>query len=274
MKRLADFLAHHNSVPIALGFLFLAGGTALAASPSARDALIGGVVTEMVGVDNSAITDADLGHFNANMTITAVTEDAQNYYVAYRYQTFSVDGAAWKEIQKDGALTIAKSAVQEGDLKAYAIEQLRQVVESDLVYLKRVQAAEIASGRSESQVATSYHGLAGLAIEMKDILLPPAPAPAPADVAPVTPAPETTATPDAFLIPVATTTAQMQEPEAATTATVVAPEATTTATTTAPTPAPEATTTDSTATIPEATTTQLIADEVLQSASTTTDIQS
>lgn len=263
MKRLADFLAHHNSVPITLGFLFLAGGTALAASPSARDALIGGAVTETMSVDNAAITDVDLGRFDSNMTITNVTEDAQNYHVAYRYRTFGVEGAAWKEVSKDGVLAVARSALRGGDLKAYAIEQLRQVAESDLAYLKRAQAAEIASGRSESQTVTSYRGLAGLAIEMKDILLPPAPA----DSAPVTPAPnvaeqpspvgsavpvatttasttisseaiattpaptrEATTTDSVPAVPVATTTAaRMQEPEAATTTAAVTPSATTTA---------------------------------------------
>lgn len=229
MKRLADILAHHNAVPITLGFLFLASGTALAASPAVRDAVIGGIATETVGVNNGAIIDTDFDRFDAHMTIVDVTEDAETYDIAYRYQTFGVEGAVWKEMPKDGVLTVAKSALLGNDLKAYATEQLRQVVESELVYLKRAQAAELASGRSESRVATSYRGLAGLAIEMKDVLLPPTPVPvAPiVDVTPVVPAPS--------VIEQATTTTGLTTapsegvpPEIVATTTAATPEATTT----------------------------------------------
>lgn len=231
MKRLADILAHHNSVPITLGFLFLASGTALAASPAVRDAVIGGVVTETVSVDNSAIINVDLDHFDANMTIIAVTEDAQNYYVAYRYRTFNVEGAAWEEVQKDSVLTVAKDALQDGDLKTHAIEQLRQVVESDLTYLTRVQAAEIANGRSKPQVATSYRGLAGFAIEMKDILLPPA---APT-IVPSFPVATTTTPASAPEATTAATTTATTTSTAAVATTTASTEAITTTTTTAPT---------------------------------------
>jgi hypothetical protein len=258
MNRLADFLTHHNAVPIALGFLFLAGGTALAASPAARDAVIGGAVTETVGVDNSAITDAALDRFDAHMAITSVTEDAQNYYVAYQYRTFSVEGSAWREIQKDGALTVAKAALPDGDLKAYAIGQLRQVVESDLAYLRRAQSAEIANGRSESRVTTSYHGLAGLAIEMKDALLPPVPvvpepdtkeqsppAVSPISVAATTEAATTTAQIDSSIPAETTTTDSIPSPQAGGGAITIAdvPPADTLATSTATTThsSPEAT---------------------------------
>lgn len=254
MKRLADFLTHHNSVPITFSFLFLASGTALATSPSVRDAVIGGAVTKTVSIDNSAIADADLEHFDGNMTVTTVTEDEQNYYVAYQYHTFSVGGAVWKEVPKDGVLTVAKGALQDSDLREYAIEQLRQVAESDLSYLKRVQAAEVANGRSRPLVVTSYRGLAGLAIEMKDILLPPAPiieAPTSAEslAVPVLTAPVT-----AEVAPPASTPSADQQPLD----TIETPVATTTVTaieaTTTPiiitTTTPVATTTSAIATVP------------------------
>lgn len=244
MKRLADFLTHHNSVPIALGFLFLASGTALAASPAVRDAIIGGASTEAISIDNRAITDAALDHFDANMTIATVTEDEQHYYVAYQYKTFNVEQAVWKDVSKDGVLTVVKSELKDDDLKAYVVEQLRQVVESDLAYLKRVQAVEIASNRNRPSVSADHRELTGFVIPTEDVL-PPVPVPVPAIVPPITPAPPVEPPPQIPAVPLSPPpTPAPIEPEvtatstttdsvvAATSSAAVDPENTSTATTT------------------------------------------
>lgn len=119
-------------------------------------------------VDNSAIADIDLDHFDAHMTIADVTENDLNYYVAYTFKTFSVDDSVWKEIQKSGELVITKSSFLSDDVEKYAIEQLRQVVESDFAYLKRVQGAEIASNQNKSRKQANRIKLKGLAVKMKD----------------------------------------------------------------------------------------------------------
>lgn len=175
MNRFSDFLMHHNSVPLLVGFLFLASGTALAASPTAQQAVIGGVSIETVGVDNSAFLSADLKNFSADMQIVNATEDPENYFVAYQYHTYAIENGVWGEVTKDGTLTIAKSMLSGTDLKDYATEQLRQVAESNRVYLENAQIAEKASGPSVKTESRTYSGLAGMVISMKDAILPPTP---------------------------------------------------------------------------------------------------
>lgn len=175
MNRFSDFLAHHNAVPITAGFLFLISGTALAANPTIQQAVIGGVSTETAGVDNSAFLAANLKDFSANMQIVSATEDAESYTVTYQYRTYAVQDGVWGEVTKDGVLTVAKSVLGSTDLKEYATEQLRQVAESDRAYLENAQVAEIASGPTVKTTSRTYSGLAGMVINMKDAILPPAP---------------------------------------------------------------------------------------------------
>ena len=175
MKPFFTFLTYHNAVPIAFGVLFLSVGGALAASPELRSGVAGAVLstTETVrSADNSYIAAVDLNTFEPKIQITAVTEDEENYYVAYALSTIDIADYVWKEVTKETTLKVAKADLGEKDLGLYVTEELREVADSQLAYLKEVQRIERSRGVSQKVVETAYSGLVGKFLDPKEEVLP------------------------------------------------------------------------------------------------------
>lgn len=158
MSRLFHFLQYHNAVPIALGIVVLgAGGVFAATNPEA----IYSAEQTVLSVDNTYLANKELSNWTPTVRITEVTEDTENYYVAYDFTTIGLEDYVWKDVTKKETMTVSKPDLGPyRDLGLYVMAQLKQVVDREIAFLKEVQEIEKRSV-SQKMVATAYSGLVG-----------------------------------------------------------------------------------------------------------------
>jgi hypothetical protein len=148
-KKIIKFVKYHNAFVIMMVLAFVGIGGVFA-NEDIRDAVIGEeVVVEIKGIDNSAILACDLEAFDAMMRIVDVTGDTENYFVEYAYYTLAIEDNAWQEITRQETLDVSKAALEGRELGLYLIEELGEIVESELAFLKEVQENEMTKGETE-----------------------------------------------------------------------------------------------------------------------------
>ncbi len=164
MGNLVDFFKYNNLVPITLGVVFLGAGAAAAATPEVRDAAAAAVLSQqqtVLSVDNTYIANKDLSAYTPRAQILGVTEDEDNYYVSYVVATIDLKDAVWKDVQKSEVMKVSKADLGPyRDLGLYVTQQLKQILNRELAYLKDVQEKE-RKQVSQAVVATTYGGLVG-----------------------------------------------------------------------------------------------------------------
>lgn len=170
MNKLARFIKYNNTIPIIMGALFLSFGGALAASPDVRDAVYEETST-VQSIDNTYIANKELASYTPTVRITGVTEDTENYYVSYTFATIDVVDYVWRDISEERAIAVAKAALAGRDLGLYVTEQLKQVIDREIAYLKEVQEIERRQV-SQKTVATQYSGLVGALIDDRTEVFP------------------------------------------------------------------------------------------------------
>ena len=163
-QKIIQFIKYHNAFTIGLALAFVFSG-AIFASDAAREATIGKAVVEQQGIDNSAILAADVDNFDFGMTIIGVSEDTQNYYVDYVYQSLAIRDNVWQTLSRQATLTVSKSALTDRDLGLYVAEELGEIVDSELAYLKEVQKIEGEKGQTFVEETTKYTGLIDLVLD-------------------------------------------------------------------------------------------------------------
>ena len=163
-KQFVTFIKYHNALPIGVAFLLLATGGALAASPElregAREALVK-AEEKVQSIDNSFIVNANLDTYTPKVHITEITEDEEYYYVTYTLQTIDLEDFIWQEVSREEVLKVSKESLGGGDLGLYSAEELGEVVNHRLSYLKEVQEIERGRGITQKVIATAYSGLIG-----------------------------------------------------------------------------------------------------------------
>src|SRR3989344_3312877 len=160
MKKFTQFIFYHNAVPIGLGILFLGAGGALAATPAARDAVLA-AREEVRSIDNARILNADLGSLMLAIQVEDITEDDDNYYIAYSLATIDVADYVWQDVEKKDVLKVLKRNVEGTDLGIYAAHELGNVRMRETARLADTQRIERKIGQTQKVVATTYSGLIG-----------------------------------------------------------------------------------------------------------------
>ncbi|MFC1663744.1 PKD domain-containing protein [Patescibacteria group bacterium] len=171
MNRIINFVKYHNLVPIILG-LVLVGTAGAFANEDIRDAVIGKEIIIEQGIDNSQILAADLDNFDMTLQIKNILEDDERYYIDYTFKTIAIKDNIWQEVIKEKKLTVLKASLGNGDLGLYAQEELSEVADYELSYLKKVQIAEKEKGMSKLVASVEYTGLIGLVLDVKEKVLP------------------------------------------------------------------------------------------------------
>ncbi len=174
-ERFLHFIKYHNAVPITLALVLLSFSGALAASPEVRSDVANAVFTQeqtVKSVDNTYLLSKDLSTFVPIIQITGVTEDADNYYVAYTMQTIDVDNYVWKDVTQTKTLQVPKADLGNGDLGLYVAQKLKDVQTWEKDRLAQTQTIERAQGPSSRVVATVYGGLVGKFLDPKEDVLP------------------------------------------------------------------------------------------------------
>ena len=172
LEKIINFIKYHNAFIIIIAFIFVASFSALAADEDLRDKVLGEKVVTENGIDNSRILKIDLENFDMKMKIVSVDEDDENYYLEYQYQTIGIKDNIWQELIKLEKMDVSKKSIEGQDLGIYAIEELGEVIDSELAYLKKVQLKEKKSGEKTIEEKTEYEGLLGLVINTKTKELP------------------------------------------------------------------------------------------------------
>lgn len=168
MKYLFNFLKYNNAVPVILFVVLLGAGAAFAASPEFRQSVFpaAGVVSVPLApksVDASMLLGERLDNYDLALHIDSITEDAASYRVAYSYRTLEVVSEAWTEVRKAGNLNVPKKLLGNRDLGSYLSDQIGQVVDRELAYLREAQAA--IREKSAPQEASEYASLVGKEIK-------------------------------------------------------------------------------------------------------------
>jgi hypothetical protein len=177
MKKLVSFLSYHNAVPIAGIILTLGASATFAAStgvislPAITPSVPSSAAQSPVP-DVSYLLSTDLDSYMPTAQVTGVTEDSNNYYVAYTLSTISLVGNAWQQTTEDQSMTISKVALGAyQDLGLYVANQLQARTAQELSYLKRVQSLAQASAAG-TQIASAYAGLIGKTLNADSTNIP------------------------------------------------------------------------------------------------------
>jgi hypothetical protein len=169
MKKIISFLSFHNAVPLAAVVLTMGAGITFAATnPEA----ILSAQEKVIAIDNTYIASLDLDAYTPQAQVTAVTEDTDNYYVAYSFSTVALEDSTWRDVTKSEILTISKTELGlSQDLGVYVTQQLKEKIDQEIAYLKKVQEFERKSV-TQKQIATAYGGLIGKLLDSKTETLP------------------------------------------------------------------------------------------------------
>ena len=167
MHRIIHFIQYHNAFTLTVVFVFLAGTFAFA-NEDVRDAVLGESFELKEGIDNTAILQANLDEFDLNLRILGVEEDELYYFIIYQFTTLGIEDHAWQQVVREKVLKIDKLSLKEADLRAYIAEELNEVAEQELAYLREVQKIERAKGSTQFTASVERTGLIGLLADLKD----------------------------------------------------------------------------------------------------------
>lgn len=165
--KLLRFLSYNNAVPIGISVVLLGAGSAFAAGNP--DAILASQ-QQVITVDNTYIANKDLSTYTPRVEITGVTEDDDNYYVAYSFTTIDIQNYVWKDVTRSERMVISKKEL-EGDLGLYVTKRLHDVIENERAYLAQVQEKE-RKAVTQQTIATTYSGLIGKFLDATTETLP------------------------------------------------------------------------------------------------------
>jgi hypothetical protein len=171
MQNIINFIKYHNLVPIILGLVLLTTAGAFA-NEDVRNAVIGEEIITEQGIDNSLVISADLDNFDMALQIQNVAEDEEKYYVDYIFKTIAIQGNSWQEVWREKRLAVSKKHLGDEDLTSSVMEELGQVIDNELAYLKEVQVIERERGPQKIVSSVEYTGLRGLFNDLKERMLP------------------------------------------------------------------------------------------------------
>ena len=191
LKKIINFIKYSNIFTIFALVAFVAITSAVASNEDVIKKVLGGEIIETQGVDNTLLLATDLDNFDLEMKITNVTEDIElvenveltedpedvedvedsesfedsesnqtgNYYVDYEYKTLGIQDNVWQEILRQKQMVISKVSLEGRDLGLHIMEELGEVIDYQLAYLKEVQENEEAKGDTPVLEKTIYTGL-------------------------------------------------------------------------------------------------------------------
>lgn len=163
-KKFITFIKYHNALPLAFLAIFLGFGAAFAANPEVREKVAESVISPehtLKSVDNSFLLQTDFNLFSPSAQITDIKEDDTSYYITYTLYTIDLKEGRWGTVSVVKELVVSKQLLGQADLGVYIGEELSEVVDRQLQYLKEVQEKERTKGETEKVVATTYSGLIG-----------------------------------------------------------------------------------------------------------------
>ncbi len=154
---LMGFIERNKGVVIGLAIFLCVGGIAFAAAPE----LFFKSEETITSVDNSAILNANLDTLNPNLKINSLRQNANGYEISYSHDTYGVANGFWQKMGVTKTISVDKNNLVNQSLGKYVALKIVDELNSNLLYLKGVQASEREKGLTEKTVTTTYSGLLG-----------------------------------------------------------------------------------------------------------------
>jgi hypothetical protein len=161
MKKLLQFIKYNNAFTIIFALVLFSTGATFA-NEKVRDTVIGQTIITKQGTDNTQIISANLNDFYMGLKIKSVKEDAQFYYVNFDYNAIDAKDGVWQTVKKEKNLNVSKSRLGDTDLGFYLAEELKQLTDREMAYMKEVQSIEKNKGAQKQTESVEYTGLKGL----------------------------------------------------------------------------------------------------------------
>jgi len=171
LKKIVKFIRYNALVTVVIIIAFVAVASAVA-DEDTRNKVIGEEVVEKSGVDNSVLLATDLDNFDLAMKIVGALEDEENYYINYQYKTLAIKNNVWQEVLYEKQMTVSKESLDGRDLGLYVMEELGEIIDYQLAYLKEVQENEVDKGETRITEVKEYTGLIGLVLDTETKELP------------------------------------------------------------------------------------------------------
>ena len=171
MQNFINFIKYNNAFTFIAALLFIATASTFAASPELRGDAINVVISQkqkILSLDNTKLIAQDFGKFDSKLQIREIKEDSENYYVKYSFRTFVIRDYVWQEDDAEKILSVSKSFLANRDLGLYTAQELGEVVDYNLSYLKETQEIEKKRGETNKVVAIEYGGLIGKFLDPKE----------------------------------------------------------------------------------------------------------
>lgn len=164
MKSFFHFLQYNNALPIAIVVIFMATGSAFAAT---NPEVFVSSKQQVVSPDNTYVINTNISGLDFNLKILDIKEDGDLYYVTYSYTTIKSVDYVWQEIEVTETLKASKKELSGKDLGLFVARQLGELITQEKKYLALVQEQEQTKGKSEKVVVTEYSGLVGKFLDEK-----------------------------------------------------------------------------------------------------------
>ncbi|MCK5475626.1 MAG: hypothetical protein KAI71_03540 [Candidatus Pacebacteria bacterium] len=171
-KKIIQFIKYNLLIVVVGIVAFVAVASAVASNENIKKNVIGEEIVKKSGVDNSLLLVIDLENFDLEMEITNALEDEENFYIDYQYKMLAIKDNAWQEVLYKKQLIVSKASLDGRDLGLYAMEELGEIIDYQLAFLKEVQEKEIEKGVTVVLETTEYTGLIGLVFDTKTKELP------------------------------------------------------------------------------------------------------
>lgn len=171
MQNIINFIKYNNAFTFMVGLLFIATASTFAASPELRKEAIEAVISQkqtVLSLDNTKLLAQDFGKFDSKLQIKEIKEDNENFYVKYGFRTFVIRDYIWQEDDTEKTLSVSKSFLANRDLGLYTAQELGEVVDYNLSYLKEAREIEKNKGETNKVVAIEYGGLIGKFLDSKE----------------------------------------------------------------------------------------------------------
>lgn len=163
------FLKYNNLTIFLILAIFLFAGSVFAQTPTGQE-FIGTKKTNITGIDNMLLLEADLDNFAMDFKIEKIEEDEKYYYVTYTYIDLVQKSQAWQyQIQENLRKISKKSRVDVGE---YLAEELSEQYEARIKELKREKKIAQTEGEGSRFEVEEYNGLIGQALTVATKVFP------------------------------------------------------------------------------------------------------
>lgn len=126
-------------------------------------------------IDASILLKINFDEFDPNLKITKITEDDNNFYSSYQFNSFAIKNNAWQAVIKEKQISVTKIFLGQRDLGQYLSQELSEVVDNEIIFLKEVQVIQKAklseaqeSSEDQTLATSSYDALIGKVLDIEN----------------------------------------------------------------------------------------------------------